>query len=417
MSFRVILLAVVFVGILDAKAQSESDRFIENIVESIAENSAEELDYSELTEQLHFYQKNPVNINRASREQLQQFVFLSPSHIDAIINYRISNGKFVELFELQLVDGLDEQAVKTLAAFCTVKESMSVRGLNVHNLITKGKSDLILTYGQVFQRQEGYQSDNPDRAHYLGNSFKLLSRYRYSYGSNLSLSLTMEKDPGEPMFSANQPRGFDFYSGNIAYKGEGSIRKIVLGDYSLQFGQGLSLWSGLSLGKSAAVGSITKNNNGLRPYSSTNESLFLRGIASSLQYKKIDFTPFVSYRSVDGAIDSVGEQESISSLPANGLHRTASELDNKNQVAQLIYGGIMQFSHRGLRLGTTAYTTQLNKPLKTKEEQIHNSFQVEKLNTFSLYYNYTLRNFYLFGEVAQSGNSGFACFNSKKLSK
>ncbi|WP_235972664.1 hypothetical protein [Pedobacter ghigonis] len=56
----------------------------------------------------------------------------------------------------------------------------------------------------------------------------------------------------------------------------------MAGDYTLQFGQGLTLWSGFSFDKGPDVTSVAKKDLGLRPYTSTNEYSFFRGAAATI---------------------------------------------------------------------------------------------------------------------------------------
>lgn len=410
MSFRtVLLLATLILASIKSNSQTEADLLLEPIIESITENVEEDFDYSELLERLYYYRKNPLNINRVSAEQLQELVFLSPLQISALIKHRNENGKFLDLLELQAIDVLDMESIKWLSLFCTVTETNSLENLSFKNLINKGSNEVMFTYGQMLQTKKGFEEpEDPEGSHYLGSSQRFLTRYRYHYGQALSASLTMEKDAGEGFFSNSQRSGFDFYSGNISYKSNGVVKKLVVGDYSLQFGQGLAMWSGLSFGKGAAVASITKNNIGLKPYTSTNEMLFLRGLSGTFNFKRFDITPFISYRFIDAGLEGT----EITSIGTTGFHRTQNEVDNRNSINQLVYGANIQYQYQGLRIGTTVYQTDFNHSFEKSDlpYNIH-AFAGSKLSNLGAYYNYNWRNFYWFGEVAHSLNSGYAFLN------
>lgn len=45
----------------------ESTQLLEEIIEQIAEDSEEELDYAELYEALYYFAENPINLNKASK--------------------------------------------------------------------------------------------------------------------------------------------------------------------------------------------------------------------------------------------------------------------------------------------------------------------------------------------------------------
>src|SRR3546814_1029555 len=82
--------------------------------------------------------------------------------------------------------------------------------------------------------------------------------------------------------SSDLAKGFDFYSAHLLLKpSRGVFKKIVLGDYLLQFGQGLVLWNGFSLGKGPAALNIARQGRGIRAHSSAGESYFFRGLATT----------------------------------------------------------------------------------------------------------------------------------------
>ncbi|MFD2163431.1 ComEA family DNA-binding protein [Paradesertivirga mongoliensis] len=414
MNFKVLL----FTGFLSVvaiklRAQESNDHLIENIIESLSETATEDFDYSELQERLNHYQKNPFNLNKVSLEQLQELMFLTPLQIQSLIEYRNKNGPLIELLELQSISAFDDEAIKRLIPFCTLSDASTFPELNLKNLFNKGKAEWMFTYAQVLHKQKGYESgENSTGSGYAGSPQRFLSRYRYNYGESLSAAITMEKDPGEAFFSGAQTQGFDFYSANVSFKGKGRLRKLVLGDYSLQFGQGLTMWSGLSFGKGAAVAAITKNNIGLRPYSSTNEVLFLRGVSATVNFRNWDFTPFVSIRNLDGRVDEVDGAKSISSLNTTGFHRTGSEIETQKAIIQKVYGANLQFADGGWRLGLTAYQTMFGHPFdKNNSGYSIAGFASDKLTNLGAYYNYSWRNFYFFGEAAKSFGSGTAFLN------
>jgi hypothetical protein len=329
------------------------------------------------------------------------------------LKYRAANGRLIELLELQSIETLTTETIKSILPFCILQEPLLPAGLNSKTLLSKGENEFLSLFGQALQKAKGYRpTEGKNATAYSGGSQRFLSRYKYRFGQRLSASLTMEKDAGEAFFAGSQKQGFDFYSGNLSYKGDGAVKKLIMGDYSLQFGQGLTMWSGLSFGKGAAVASITKNNIGLKPYSSTNEALFLRGVASTIRFKKLDFTPFASLRYLDATLIGDTSSQNISGINYSGLHRTQNELAHKNNISQLVYGANVQYTHRNFRLGGTVYQTNFNHPFQPGTLPYKaNAFSGDRLSNFGVYYNYNWRNFYLFGETASSLNGGFATLN------
>ena len=405
MNFKAFFLLIV-PGVLvlaDLHAQ-ESDKDTEELIEMAAEIADENFDYTEAVEKLDFYRKNPINLNKASREQLQELFFISPLHINALISHRETCGLYIDLLELQAVEGLDLPAIKKLLPFITLNSIVSFGDISAGKLWRAGENEVLFRYGRILERQSGYSRTG--EAGYLGDPNRLYSRYRCNFQNLISAGITMEKDAGEGLFYASQRKGFDFYSGFVSLRSSSALREVVAGDFSLQFGQGLSMWSGLGFGKGPSIASVIKKDIGLKPYSSTNEGLFLRGAAGTVVLTRFKITPFISYRFLDGTLN---EQSEIKSINQTGFHRTQNESDRKNNIGQLIYGSSIEYEHKGLKLGSMFYRTEFDRRFES-EKSSGNTFDFtgSSLTNTGFYYNYARRNTYFFGEIAHSLQSGFA---------
>lgn len=411
MNFRIstLLLFILICNLRIARAQSDIDHILERIIEFIAENSDQENDYSEITDRLILYSKNPIDVNSASAEQLGELLFLSAIQIENLINYRKVNGPFQDVLEIQNITGLEIETAEWLSKFVIVKNRDLLENLSAAELLKKSTHDLMLRVGQVIQRQTGFNTSNNSGAPYAGSPLRLFARYRYDYEKRISASINMEKDAGE-RFLTKSGAGFDFYSGSIAIRGEKFFKKLVIGDFSLQFGQGLAMWSGLGFGKGAGLTAIAKPDRGLQQYSSANESAFLRGFAAAMGGKRIVVTPFVSYRKIDASMAPSGN--GISSLPVSGLHRTVSEIKNQNAARQFIYGLNAQYRRPRWRTGFTIYNTRFDKPMLQSDRYYQKfDFSGQDLVNMGFNYNYSFRNSYVFGEAAHSLRSGYAFVN------
>jgi hypothetical protein len=396
-------------------AQTDSNPIVEQIIEELSENLSEDFDYSELTERLNFYHKYPVEINAVTYDQLKELFFLSPLQIANFIDHRKENGKLIDLLELQSVDGFDLVTIKRLLNFVYLNSLNSLEGVDFKSLLEQGNSDLMIRFSQLLEDQKGYDIPKGSSAsRYLGSPQKMLLRYRYNYGRNISASLNMEKDAGEKLFSSAN-KGFDFYSASLSVKNIGRVSKLVLGDYSLQFGQGLTMWSGLSFGKGASVTSLAKPDFGLKAYTSVNEFSFFRGAAATIEIKNFSVTPFVSYKKLDASLtktDSVNPESQISSLGISGLHRTPNETANKQVVSQFLFGTNIQYANHNLRTGIVSYHTRFDHSFE-QGNSLYNNFEFagRSLTNFGAYYAYSFKNVYFFGEASHSSGSGYAYLN------
>jgi hypothetical protein len=170
------------------------------------------------------------------------------------------------------------------------------------------------------------------------------------------------------------------------------------------------MWSGSGFGKGVGITTIAKQDFGLKPYSSVNEASFLRGASATFGSKKISFTPFVSKKNLDASLSSSGSE--IASVNISGLHRTKTEIENKNRLYSIVYGTNIQYNTRNLNLGLTAYQTKFSMPFGAGKSLYEKyEFQGNSLTNLAFHYDYALKNTYFFGEMAHSLNSGYGLIN------
>ncbi|TKC02489.1 ComEA family DNA-binding protein [Pedobacter cryotolerans] len=415
MRFSILTLLIVW-GIC-AKAQTQEDILIKDLIESIAENLADDFDLSELQDRLTYYRKRPINLNNTNPEELKTLFFLSPIQISNIFTHIKTNGKFIDVLELQSVPEFDIETVNRLLPFVTLNQQDLVDKITLRNIRVLADNDLVLRIGSVLEKPKGF-TDLPG-SRYLGTQERFLLRYRYDYSNRISASFIAEKDAGETFIKGEKQVLFDYQSFHIGIYNTGKFKKIILGDYSLQFGQGLTLWTGFSFGKAPDVATIAKRDVGLRAYTSANEYSFLRGFATTVQLSKnIEFTPFVSFRNLDGSLslDENGN-EVLENINETGLHRTQTEIKNKNSVGQQVYGGVIQYQKDNLSIGAIGYHSKYSNAFITGDQLYRrNNFVGKSLTNIGLNYNYTYKNIYFFGEAAKSLTSGLAYLNGALIS-
>lgn len=395
---------------------AQEDELINDIIESFAENLPEDYDLSELTEQLHFLRRHPIDLNNTNPAELKKLVFLSALQISNLFAHLNSNGDLIDILELQGIDGFDPETITRIIPFVKTGQRTLLADATVKSLIKKGNNDLILRYGRVIQTQKGFR-DLPG-SRYLGSPEKLLLRYRYNYEDAVSVSLVAEKDAGEQVWHGTT--GIDHLSGNIGFYKLGKVvDKVVVGDYALQFGQGLTLWSGFAFGKGPDVTSVASKDVGLRPYSSSNEASFLRGIAATFNLEKyLNLTTFASFRKLDASLKFSSEgSTTLQNISISGLHRTNTELKNQRSLEQQVYGGALRYVSSNLQIGLVGYQSTYQHEFITGT-QLYNKYTFigKKLFNTGAHYNYTLGNVYLYGEVGHSLNSGWAIVNGAMAS-
>ena len=412
---KTIFIIFCLISACSSTALCQEDSSIKELIENISENISEDFDIFELTERLTYYRSHPLNLNEATEAQLKELVFLTPIQINNLLKHISINGKLISLLELQSIEGFEVSTISKLSNIVTVGAETAISKIKKDARIHLGQHDLIMRYGTLLQTPKGF-TDLPG-SRYLGNKDKLLLRYRFSLDKTLSVGLVMEKDTGE--YVLNSKLGADHVSGNIAIHNAGRVQKLVIGDYSLQFGQGLILWSGFSLGKGADITSVAARDLGLRPYSSSNELSFFRGLSGTLVLRRdFLFTPFISIRKRDASLKFSDDSSLVlQTLSSTGLHRTKTELQNQNSVNQSVYGAVLQQRFGALNLGLIGYKSHYSHNFITGNQPYNKySFVGNDVFNTGLYYSYSFKNIYTYGELAHSLSSGWAFINGLLIS-
>lgn len=397
-------------------------------VESIAEQTDAELDYTDLLDELNYYLKHPINLNSATADELKKIILLNDIQINNLLEHIQKYGKLLSVYELQSISGFDLEIINKILPYIYVSADVSKRHFSFKEMMDNSSSQFFLRYQRVLEEQKGFSpisdsalAESPN-SRYLGSPDKIYARYRFTYYTNVSVGITAEKDAGEEFFQGSQKNGFDFYSAHAYYKGLGVVRALAVGDYQVQFGQGLTLWSGLGFGKSSDVVGIKKNGLGLKPYTSVGENIFMRGAGTTLGYKNLELTMFYSNKKIDGNVVTSDTTENseiqyISSLQETGMHTTASQIADKGSIGEEIYGGHLAYKNKQLNIGATAFKSQYSAFLQHSIVPYNQfEFNGKENSNIGIDYSYIFRNINFFGEVSQSENGGKALLTGAMVS-
>lgn len=402
------------------KSDIKKDNFIEQRVEQISENADNpDIDYSNLIEDLQYFQNHPINLNTVKAEDLKMLGILTEVQIISLLKHIEVTGKLVAIYELQAVENFTLEDINRIKPFVYVSNNLEDPNLTLKNMLNNGSAYLVSRVSFTGENQKGFNavSDsllaiNPN-AKYLGTKYGSFSRFRYTYGNYLSIGITADKDPGEQFLKGAQKNGYDFYSAHLFLKNYKFIKALAIGDYQAQFGQGLTFWMGLGYGKTADPMLVKRSARGLSASNSINENLFLRGVATTIQIKNFHFTGFYSENKIDATVNNIdtldNTVESISSLQLSGLHRTPTEVAGKNFLTQYTRGGNVSFKSRSFSMGVTAVQTIFGINLD-RNLAIYNQYDFtgKSLINIGTDYNWVWRNMNIYGEISRSNNGGIA---------
>ncbi|MCI6196361.1 MAG: helix-hairpin-helix domain-containing protein [Prevotella sp.] len=403
---RVLFILVILLPLaLNVNAETEWEKWLDGIM---LDGDYSEDTHEELYENLLELQRNGINVNSATREELLALPFLSEQQVMDILEYIHFHGALKSINELMSIESIDYSTRQLLQEFLYAGDKPEKGFPSLNNIMTWGKNELSL-YTKIPTYERVGDTSNGD---YLGYPYKFWARYSFSYAKNVRIGIVASQDAGEPFFSQSNKYGFDQYSGFIQLNGLGPVESLIVGRYSIAAGMGLVMNNSFSLGKSAMLQDLGRQRNALSPHTSASENGYMQGAAATIRLSDaIRLTPFLSYRKTDSTLNDDG---SISSLIYTGYHRTISELNKKNNTS-LTAGGInARWNLEDFSLGATAVFTHINRPLSPNKSAVYKQIYPEGSNFFNASLNYSWLHypFSVNGETAINANGAIATINT-----
>jgi hypothetical protein len=389
----------------------------EQQLENLTDIDQSETEDDSYLQQLEHFKKHPLNLNEADANELKELIFLTDLQIDNLISYRNLLGKFVSIYELQSIPAWDIASIKKFLPYITVGSSVSIAE-DFRTRLKHGDRGLLIRTSMILEKSEGFDQSTTGTK-YLGGRERIFLRYRYKYKNLLQYGIAADKDAGEQFLKGEQKYGFDFYSFHLFARKIGKIQALALGDFTVNLGQGLIQWQSLAFKKSADVMGVKRQSPVLRPYNSSGEFYFNRGAGVTMQLGKIEATAFASVRklSANFVADTINNEDFISSFLNSGYHRTKNEIDDRNNLRQLSFGGNVAYRKNNYHIGLNSVVYNFSFPVQKRDEP-YNLYAIsgKSWSNFSVDYSYTFRNLHFFGEAAIDKNLNKAFINGLLIS-
>ncbi len=393
---------------------AQEPKNINQSLEQIIEQNENAEEFNTHYEDLLQYKEHPININTASYEELIQSNVFSARQVMFLVRYRKKYGIIRSVYELLYIESFDQ------ATLDFVQPLISVDGevITIKNDFEKPKpqQDLFIRSALTLQAKEGYKTSGG----YVGAPSSAYLRYKYKLGNAFQAGATLESDAGEYLLNKHNYYLPDFYSAHLYWKGEKKIKTAIIGDYHLRLGQGLAMWTGLGFGKTSMSTDVIKQSDFIKPYTSSEENNFLRGIATTINFRNVAMTPFFSGNKVDANIlNNAPEVSTISTLQTTGLHRTENELADKDAVNMTTYGVDINYQLLQFKIGIRGLHTQLSDSLNMSDKLYKQyDFRGKSNDVVSFDYKFINRKLEFFGENAVSRFdtlAGWAAVNGVKM--
>ena len=128
--------------------------------------------------------ENKINLNKATREDLEQIVFLTPQQIEEISEYIYKYGPVHTWGELAMIESLDAIRRRLLSYFVYIDYEEKKDFPTIGNIIKYGKNDFIAAVKIPMYERKG------DKNGFMGYKYKHWFRYTFKYGQYLQAGLT-----------------------------------------------------------------------------------------------------------------------------------------------------------------------------------------------------------------------------------
>jgi len=411
---KTLTLFLLMTATLTASAQSHSDEhpWTDYLYDVMTADDAESDAWEQTYDLLCELEQQPLDINRATREQLEQLPFLSQQQIEDISEYLYRYGPMKSTAELMMIRSLDYAQRRLLTYFIYIDEEKAgedrQRQFRLSDIAKYGKSELTATVRVPLYRRKG------DDDGYLGAPNRHWLRYQLTCGQQLKAGILGAQDAGEPFFAGRNRLGYDHYALYLQLRDIGRIETLVAGHYRASMGMGLVMNSDFSLGKVALLQNLGRTAHSLRAHSSRSTN-YLQGAGATIKLGKgIKATALVSYRAIDATLNDDG---SAATLLTTGYHRTTAEMEKKHNTRALKTGGSIAWRHNGLNIGLNALYTRLSRPLRPNTATLyrrHYPQGTDFLNA-SIGYGYTCHRLTASGETATDKHGHLATINTLSL--
>ncbi|MCY3772719.1 MAG: helix-hairpin-helix domain-containing protein [Gemmatimonadetes bacterium] len=309
---------VAMMGMPEKRAAQDLDYSIDALID----REAADIDPEDIA-LLVSLRRDPLDINRVGRTELEQLPWITPVLAGAIVAWRERHGPFGDTGELARVPGFTAALVSRISPFVRAAGG--------------GAEDdrRIETTGRL--RLARNRTDRPDAP---GNGI-LGVQADIGLGSRFNLG-----GRGERRDRGGETR---WRSGYVEFGGSAASRRLILGYFEMDFGQGL-IWRSHSIRPSTASlsASVKRRIRGLRPVRTTYASGARRGMAMWIDRRGFSLTGILS-RADSGKWEPGGRLGwsrnsglvGISVLQSEGSLRVGTDLD-------FLYGGTNLFGEMAI---------------------------------------------------------------------
>ncbi|GJM29368.1 MAG: hypothetical protein DHS20C17_20030 [Cyclobacteriaceae bacterium] len=408
MSKYLILMFLVSTNALSAQSYDLTEELGEYLSDYIPQSEEEPVD------QQFWEDIKVININNTSFHELRNIPWLTVNQIHNLLEYLKQNGPMVSLYELQAVPGWDLSTIRLTQSL--MKINRSAENFDARNfqeqIMYDGGIEMLVRTKRRLQLARGYTGT--DKSGFQGAPWYWLASLRYRKKGTFDLGIRAEKDPGEKFNwkPASGLYGADHISMFLTLENKGPFKRILIGDFTAQWDQGLILGRGLGFRKQVITGP-RRVHSGIAPHTGTREFGYQQGIGMEIQLGNFLISAIYSRRLLDAQIlpgDTIYNlSRRIPAIIETGLHRTPAEMDRRKTSTQKVAGLHLQKSWSSNLVTSLSTLYQKFYPPWIPDYRRYNydAFRGSQNINFSVGVEYLWKNLNFYSQFATSSSKGW----------
>ncbi len=370
---------------------------IDDIESQIAEGAESSSEDSEDFAVLQKYKDNPLDLNKATIDELQEFPWMTAVDAMRILKYRDAKGGFKDVKELAKIPDLDSDISSKTLPFVKV-ETAKERAKEAKAIPLHGKfsSRYLLTTPYP---EEYYTK-------YYQWPLGIKNKLTVGYGEHFDAGIMIERDAGEVEWNDAQK----YY---LQIQNYWILKKLILGDFRIYSGQGLVFEPREPMKGGEIVKSAKQKNKGIRPDLTGTENGFYQGAAFQIEpIRFLNIYGFFSYKKHAASVEDIytGEKYEGDNLIVTSFDFTTSDfksisdLKKKDKLTRTLFGGKIDYNiNEFTRIGIVYQTSKFDIPFKSDvNNDYYYKFRGYKISQAGFDFDIIYKGMNFFGEAAVS---------------
>lgn len=243
----------------------------------------------EVTEDmLDFFERlseSPLKINLVSERHLRNSMLFDEYRVRVISDYIKEKGEILSLYEFSMIDGIGMRFAYAVKPFVSFEKRTSDE--RVKTLFSDDKKKPLR--GEILLKG-AVKSDLARKA----RDFKFTGKTKFYDNSNYSGIISYTRK-SHVISSSNNVCG-----GHVVYYGKRFLNRLVAGNFNLQYGHGISVWTGFNLNTAPKASAFYRRGRGVIPSASENSPV---GAACEINVGRRNLMSFVSaYDATSGTL-------------------------------------------------------------------------------------------------------------------